>query len=336
MGDEAVLDEHENMKKDIRLHFKGEKEEEIFPIFRDEFRKYYKLPFHQRIIGSFYGTNGLVILANGFFQMRNQKKDRDHLEIIERLHGFRSDLNLNTYNEPRILVRVDDYPRWDTDMARFERFHGIMAECGIPYLLGVTPYLCDNPLDPGTTGGDYLSDDELVILGRGLDDGWAAALHGIKHRTGSGKLHTESIGVKPGKLSEEIQEATERMRKDGIICDFYIPPFNTVDMKNIEVLSRYFKGICGGPETVATLGYRISPTHLGDTLYIPSYTPLYEKTANIIPVLKNIPGNLGDGIIVPFTLHWNWETGNDFQNLRKFVRRIRGSVIRWDSFSGQS
>src|SRR5438552_767991 len=42
-------------------------------------------------------------------------------------------------NEPVILVRVDDFPRWDLDFQVFMRFDSIMAKHQVPYILGVIP-----------------------------------------------------------------------------------------------------------------------------------------------------------------------------------------------------
>jgi hypothetical protein len=48
---------------------------------------------------------------------------------------------------PKFLVRVDDYPRWDISSDKFLKFHRIMYENQVPYLIGVTPFPSRNPLD---------------------------------------------------------------------------------------------------------------------------------------------------------------------------------------------
>jgi len=90
---------------------------------------------------------------------------------------------------PRFLVRVDEYPQagaydaTDRGRANFERFHSILAEAGVPYLIAVTPRVARNYLDPAETASRPLTDRELATLAQLSRDGVAFALHGVDHRT---------------------------------------------------------------------------------------------------------------------------------------------------------
>src|SRR2546425_3121669 len=42
---------------------------------------------------------------------------------------------------PRAIVRVDDYPHWTVSSDRFWEFHAVLADHGVRYLLGATPFL---------------------------------------------------------------------------------------------------------------------------------------------------------------------------------------------------
>ena len=73
--------------------------------------------------------------------------------------------------QPRVLLRVDEFPhyrvveepiRYGSDA--FARFHAILADRGIPYLLAVLPAPATRPLDPASVGGRHLDDSEVEVL----------------------------------------------------------------------------------------------------------------------------------------------------------------------------
>src|SRR5205823_12691536 len=78
--------------------------------------------------------------------------------------------------ERLVLVRVDDYPRWDRPLEEFLLFDALLARYEIPYAVGVTPFLSIEPrtgrLEPG----------EVAALGRLVARGVTLAEHGFTHR----------------------------------------------------------------------------------------------------------------------------------------------------------
>ena len=85
----------------------------------------------------------------------------DHGRAVGRLvRARRSVLGARADASPRVLVRVDEFPhpRSFDEPARygpaaFERFHAILRDAGVPYLLAVTPRLARDYLDPAASGG---------------------------------------------------------------------------------------------------------------------------------------------------------------------------------------
>src|SRR4051812_37917130 len=90
---------------------------------------------------------------------------------------------------PRFLVRVDEFPlagAFDTSshgIEDLERFHAIMSEAEVPYLMAVSAGVARDYLDPAAAGTRPLTDAELDALGRLRADGVAFGQHGFDHRT---------------------------------------------------------------------------------------------------------------------------------------------------------
>jgi hypothetical protein len=257
-----------------------------------------------------------------------------HEIIIRHLFKFRENIkkkiNKNIKGYPLYLVRVDDFPRWNVSTDKFIKFHNILNKHDIPYLLGVTPFLSANPLDPDKEKLEYLTSDEIEILKMLKNENCDFALHGITHKTVSKKLHTETIGIKKIEIEENLKMALDVLTKDGIEPKFVIPPFNTFDLNSLNIFKKYFIGVCGGPETISTLGFRISPTYFDGIYYIPSYIPLYDKVKNIIPFLKKICNDYNDNIIIPITIHWSWETGDNLNYVEKLCKFIKDKTQPWN------
>src|SRR3989442_8297598 len=79
--------------------------------------------------------------------------------------------------EPIVLVRVDDFPRWDLEFEEFVRFDSIMLHHTVPYILGVIPRCEFYPGSPRK-----ITVDEIRFLHeRVRDNGIELALHGFTH-----------------------------------------------------------------------------------------------------------------------------------------------------------
>lgn len=332
-----------NMKSDFNQFFrdllsnaKKEEIDDLFLNYKYKFRHFYQIPRMQKFLSHLYFNRKLILLGNSYFQMRfNKKKDKySHETIIRSLFEFRSNIRKKIKSKikghPVFLLRVDDFPRWDLGLERFLEFHNILKKNNIPYLLGVTPFLSEDPLDPNQEKFEYLTPEEIEILNQIGKENCAFALHGLTHQTLSKRLHTETIGLKQIEIEKKIKKALNALKKDGIKPKYLIPPFNTFDINSLKVFKKYFTGICAGPETIPTLGFRVSPTKLDDVYLIHSYSPLYNKAENIIPFLEILNDKYYDRIIAPITIHWSWELGDNFESIRKLCTLIKNRTYSWD------
>ena len=91
---------------------------------------------------------------------------------------------------PRFLVRMDEFPHymaWDDPgrygTERYLRFHELMREAGVPYLVAVLPRVSHDSLDPAGTEWRALGHDEQALLARMPAEGVTYGLHGLDHRT---------------------------------------------------------------------------------------------------------------------------------------------------------
>lgn len=239
--------------------------------------------------------------------------------------------------EIRFILRVDDFPRWDIPSKEFISFHRILSRHRIPYLLGITPSISLDPLNPQSRKYRPLSDEEETILKEITADGVEFALHGLTHQTRTRRgPRSELIGLSDEELEGNIQRGLNELSKiyplPPII--FFIPPFNTLNLNNCQVLARYFLGICAGREAIPYVGFRITPSFLCGILYIPSYEPVYGYAGEILEYLEAILP-LKENIIVPITLHWSWELEDRFSALESLAEKIRGRTLRWNSLIGQ-
>lgn len=234
----------------------------------------------------------------------------------------------------KILLRVDDFPAWDescTSFIRsdeFMRFHEILSRHDIPYLLGVTPQPSYHILNPDNEELRYLTTEEYGILKKVLEEKGEIALHGLTHQTIHPDRHTEYIGLRARRIEENILTGLSLLERGlGIRTSFFIPPFNRIDKANVKVLARFFKVICGGPESIRYLGHRSMGSNLKGATYVPSHYPFYGRAHEILPHLKRISREE----MVSVTLHWEWELRRGFAEVDELCRAIKEDVVSWRS-----
>jgi len=286
--------------------------------------------------GYAYDKNILLLRSDNIFQKvlrkLSSKNVSIHVLILDRIAEIRSAVKklLNDYTKGRIrfLVRVDDFPRWDRNSEEFLEFHDVLSENKIPYLLGVTPLVCSDP--PSHECREYrkLNSKEAEILQSITGSGAEIALHGITHQTRDLRYNSEFVGLDSSELDEKIVTGLNELKSHGLETDVFIPPFNTFDYNSLGVLKKYFEIICGGPESIPLVGYRMSPSFINGCLYIPSYHPAYGKAGGILEFVKKAR-LIEDNIVVPLTLHWCWEKEDNFASLKLLCREIGTDAIRW-------
>jgi Uncharacterized protein conserved in bacteria (DUF2334) len=240
---------------------------------------------------------------------------------------------------PRILLRVDEFPHARTlDDARygreaFERFHAILAGAGVPYLLAVLPHPSHDYLDPGASGGRPLREDERALIARVGGEGVTLALHGRDHRTRHARAsrHSELSGLRDDELERLLESARGGLDGVGAEPRVFVPPFNRFDAGQWAALARRFDVVCGGPESVAQIGWHGTPVWRGDAVWLPSYPPLYGRAREVGPALGRLAPRAA-GAWLPLVLHFGWEVDDGFEGLKELARAISGRATSWERF----
>ena len=241
---------------------------------------------------------------------------------------------------PRFLVRVDEFPHyraWDDPgrfgTARFEPFHEILSEAGVPYLLAVLPRVSRAPLSPAGDASRPLVEDELAMLARLNREDVSFALHGLTHRTrfASPRRHSELCGLSPQETGDLLDAGLADLAGAGISTDVFVPPYNRFDAAQLGPLAKRFEVVCGGPESIGQLGFQSTPQRLGETVYLPSYAPFYGRASEVRPAVRRaIEGRWG--LWVPIVLHWGWEAEDAWAGLRALAGALAGYASPWGDF----
>ena len=241
---------------------------------------------------------------------------------------------------PRALVRVDEFPHarafdsageFGTDA--FRRFHAVLAEAGVPYLLAITPHVSRDYLDPETTERRDLGRGEIETLQALREDGVVFGLHGADHRTrnASPRHHSELCGLSPEATAERIDDARAVFDRLDLPTPVFVPPFNRFDARQYPLLAERFDVVCGGPESVRLLGFHCTPAWQGEAVYLPSYAPLYGTAAEAAAEIERL-GEFEAALWAPITLHWGWELKDDFAGLRHLCELLQGRAADWNDF----
>ena len=233
----------------------------------------------------------------------------------------------------RFVLRVDDFPAWTETMdafipgAEFLAFHDVLMRNAIPYFIAVTPQPCVRPLDRRETRTQQLTPAEQEILRTVARNGASIALHGVTHRTRTDRTHAEFWEMDNDFFEEQIRYGhLELERMTGIRAAVFVPPFNRISATQLELLSKRFSIVCGGPESVPLLGRRGCERLANGCLYLPSYPPYYGRAHEILKALEEPLG--ADALCL--TLHWEWERRRGYAELNSFCAAIRDRVRRWD------
>jgi uncharacterized protein DUF2334 len=243
---------------------------------------------------------------------------------------------------PRFLVRVDEFPHyqaWDDPerfgTARYERFHEIMAAAGVPYLVAVLPRVAREPLSPTASGSRPLEPGEAAMLRRLSGEQVAFGLHGRDHRTRftSPRRHSELCGLSLAATEELLEDGLAELARHEIHPTVFVPPYNRFDAGQFETLARRFEVVCGGPESIGTMGFHSTPQWRGEAVYLPSYAPVYGRAADVLPVVEWAIER-GAGLWVPVVLHWGWEMQAGWGDLERLAERIAPYAVGWEDLHG--
>jgi peptidoglycan/xylan/chitin deacetylase (PgdA/CDA1 family) len=255
----------------------------------------------------------------------------DHLRLVMRQRQLRelarSALSITTSDEPcKFLLRVDDFPSFFADSDSFLRFHEIAAANGLPYLLAVTPFLDRKGAET------RLSDREVEILQACTLEGAELALHGFTHRRRFKNYSSELVSMPPSVLREEIRRAEAYLLENDLGTIGFVAPFNSYDAFTVSVLAERFPLLCGGPESVRSLGYRAGPSFLMQSVYVPSYQGAYDIIDKRGLKAFDELASRADGATVPITLHWANQSGKNFAVFRDLCSRLKNRTESWSNF----
>jgi predicted ATP-grasp superfamily ATP-dependent carboligase len=240
---------------------------------------------------------------------------------------------------PKLLVRVDEFPDYsgyDNPKFGYEasmRFHSVMAEAGVPYLIAVVPQWTHDALTPGSDGGRPLDDRDRELIERMRSDGVTFAQHGATHRTrlANPRRHSELSGLDPAGLANLLDAGRDRLEAVGVNPRVLVPPFNRFDAGQWDVLAARYDVITGGPESVMTVGFHGGPQWRGEAVYLPCYEPLYERAETVLGAVERlIEQNVGTW--VPVVLHMGWEVDDGFAALRRLAQRVSPYAASWSDF----
>jgi hypothetical protein len=238
---------------------------------------------------------------------------------------------------PRFLVRVDEFPlagayeESDRRDADFARFHSILTEAGVPYLIAVSPGVARDYLDPTASVSRRLSDRELATLERLRNDGVTFALHGFDHRTRDARprRRSELVGLAADEVGELLDLGTARLAEAGIHPRVFAPPFNRFEAEQYDPLARRYEIVCGGPESVPLFGFHRTPLWRGSAIYMPAYAPFYGRSAGVAAAAERAIAAQAAAWI-PVVLHWSWEAQGDWSDLERLARRLAGYARPWE------
>jgi peptidoglycan/xylan/chitin deacetylase (PgdA/CDA1 family) len=241
----------------------------------------------------------------------------------------------------KVLVRVDEFPHYRAlddperyGTAQFQRFHSILADAGVPYLIAALPALVHEPLTPATSEVTPLDDRQKAVLVQLASERVTVGLHGYDHRTlfASSRRHSEISGLPPARLEERLDRGEAVLTELGLPRPrVFVPPFNRFDRQQWPTLARRYDVICGGPESVREHGLWRTPSWRDGAVYLPAYAPLYGTARQVLAELRrrDQPGGW-----VPVVLHWGWEVDRGWTDLVRLADHLASCAVGWDDFLG--
>lgn len=261
-------------------------------------------------------------------------------DVATPMFAARSALCSRAEAAPRFIVRVDEFPHyraWDDPQrhgtAAFARFHEIMVAAEVPYLLAVLPRVSHEPLSPGALGDRALDEDEIALLKKVAEERVTIALHGYSHRTRhpSPRRRSELAGLTPDQTERLLEQGLSQLEPHGVRPNVFVPPYNRFDARQLGVLAERFAVVCGGPESIGSMGFQRTPQWRGETVYLPSYAPFYGSSGEVLPAAERAIER-ESGLWIPIVLHWGWEAEQGWSDLKRLVERIAASCVPWDDF----
>jgi glycosyltransferase involved in cell wall biosynthesis len=216
----------------------------------------------------------------------------------------------------RCFLRIDDV--FLDNKESVERMCEIASRKGIPYLAAVI--------------GSHITDDRYTPMLKALrQSGGDIGLHGFVHKGKFGPYNSEILQLPFPRLSASIEEALAVFPEHERPLVF-VPPFNAINREQILFLGKYFRVICGGPETARFTDKTIGPVALSNgSWYFPAFYPFYQCSSAILRSRAlDRYGPLGCNIC--FSVHMPDEAKDGFRDFSVLIERIAGTLTPWDIF----
>ena len=177
----------------------------------------------------------------------------------------------------------------------------------------------------------FRSPDEAELLHRLQHEGVTLAVHGYDHRTrqARSRRRSELSGLTEHELSDRLARADAVFSGYGITPPrAFVPPFNSFDSAQWDVLAARFAVICGGPESVSQMGFLRPPAWYRNALWVPSYAPLYGTAAQVFRWLSSVAA---PGLWLPVVLHWGWEDDSTLADLQRLAALLGKWAVSWET-----
>jgi hypothetical protein len=227
-------------------------------------------------------------------------------------------------------VANDDAPRARGGHGDFDSPTG-GAAAGPPSASASPPSGTTGRMREGADGvARPLDDGETALLARLAKERVSFALHGLTHRTrfASPRRHSELCGLSAEATAELLDTGLAELARAELSPDVFVPPYNRFDAGQYDVLSRRFRVVCGGPESIGQMGFQSTPQWRGESVYLPSYRPFYGHAAEVLPAVEHAI-EAGWGLWVPVVLHWGWEADAGWADLERLVSVLAPYAIAW-------
>ncbi len=268
--------------------------------------------------------------------MKRARLDWERSWLAPLIELRRSVLGEAASGPPRFLVRVDEFPYYTSfdrpeDLEMSRRFHHVMAEAGLAHLMSALPQPSREPLNADSSGGRRLDEQEIALFEQMRRDRVTFAQHGTTHRTryASPRRRSELCGLSPVAAAAVLEDGRERLLAAGIESTrVFVAPFNRFDAAQYPMLAERFSVICGGPESVALMGFHGGPLWRDGAVYLPCYAPLYSDARTVLGAAERML-DLAPGTWIPIVLHTSWEQPDDFAALRRLAERIAPFATDW-------